>query len=130
MTSGVRAVRDTKIVAAALEGLSGAGAKLGNAFAGWAKGLGSGGGGKASFSAVKEAVRKAQNAVGGLLPPGKPGKFGSPQRGTSQKGYRLDPGHPNRPAGDPEHGPHVNWWDYTEGKRGRGGRDGVFPIEE
>ena len=38
MTSGVRAVRDTKIVTAALEGLSGAGAKLGNAFAGWAKG--------------------------------------------------------------------------------------------
>jgi len=40
MTSGVRAVRDTKIVTAALEGLSGAGAKLGNAFAGWAKGAG------------------------------------------------------------------------------------------
>ena len=37
-TSGVRAVRDTKIVTAALEGLSGGGAKLGNAFAGWAKG--------------------------------------------------------------------------------------------
>ena len=42
-TSGVRAVRDTKIVTAALEGLSGAGAKLGNAFAGWAKGAGRGG---------------------------------------------------------------------------------------
>jgi len=43
MTSGVRAVRDTKIVTAALEGLSGAGAKLGNAFAGWAKGASTGG---------------------------------------------------------------------------------------
>ena len=43
-TSGVRAVRDTKIVTAALEGLSGAGAKLGNAFAGWAKGFGREGG--------------------------------------------------------------------------------------
>jgi len=43
-TSGVRAMRDTKIVAAAVGGLSDAGAKIGNAFAGWAKGASRGGG--------------------------------------------------------------------------------------
>jgi hypothetical protein len=46
-----------------------------------------------------------------------------------KKGYRLDPSHPNRPVGDPENGPHVNWWDYTKGKRGSGGESGAIPIK-
>ncbi len=47
------------------------------------------------------ALRKIKAALGavhgevGKLPKGKPGKFGSPQRGTTKKGYRLDPPHPN-----------------------------------
>src|SRR5688500_17081055 len=36
------------------------------------------------------------------LPKGVPGKLGSPQRGTSTKGYRLDPPHPNAKPGTPE----------------------------
>jgi len=69
MTSGVRAVRDTKIVTAALEGLSGAGAKLGNAFAGWAKGAARGGGETLSrLGTSKESAnrlaRKAAEAEG------------------------------------------------------------------
>ncbi|MCR9166598.1 MAG: hypothetical protein NXI35_38400, partial [bacterium] len=84
---------------------------------------------KPSLSAHKEALKKVHKEVGGPLPPGKAGKFGSPQRGTPKKGYRLDPGHPGRPKGDPEAGPHINWWDYTGGKRGSGGRSGAIPIE-
>lgn len=30
----------------------------------------------------------------------------------------------------PEAGPHINWWDYTAGKRGRGGASGAIPIIE
>ena len=53
----------------------------------------------------------------------------SPQRGSKKKGYRLDPGHPNRKGGDPEAGPHINFWDYTKGKRKSGkGIDGAIPI--
>ena len=66
---------------------------------------------KGTLSGTKKAVKEAQDKVEGSLPKGKPGKKGSPQRGDSKKGYRLDPGHPNRPKGDPESGPHVNWWD-------------------
>jgi len=65
MTSGVRAVRDTKIVTAALEGLSGAGAKLGNAFAGWAKGaIGNAGAkirGGPSFAGLKDHASRHSN---------------------------------------------------------------------
>ena len=88
-----------------------------------------GNGSKPTLDAHKAALKKVHNEVGGSLPLGKPGKFGSPQRGTSKKGYRLDPGHPDRPKGDPESGPHINWWDFTEGKRGNGGRSGAIPIE-
>jgi hypothetical protein len=66
-------------------------------------GLGSVGSGagsaKPALSAVKKALQKVHDIVG-KLPKGKPGKFGSPQRGTPIKGYRLDPGHPGRPTGD------------------------------
>ena len=50
-------------------------------------------------------------------------------RGCSKKGYRLDPGHPGKPIGDPEYGPHINYWDYTKGKRGKGGKSGAVPID-
>jgi hypothetical protein len=84
---------------------------------------------KGSLSGIKKALKEAQEKVGGALPKGEAAKKGSPQRGDSKKGYRLDPGHPNRPAGDPERGPHINWWDYTKGKRGAGGSSGAIPID-
>jgi hypothetical protein len=84
---------------------------------------------KPSLSNTKAAVKDAQNKVGGSLPKGKPGKFGSPQRGDSKKGYRLDPGHPGKPQGDAEAGAHVNWWDYTNGKRD-GTNSGAIPIKK
>lgn len=84
-------------------------------------------GGQFRFGDIKAALKQVHEAVG-KLPRGERGKFGSPQRGTSEKGYRLDPGHPNRAPGDPEAGPHINWWDWTAGKRGTGGRWGVVPI--
>ncbi|MCU7861942.1 MAG: hypothetical protein KZQ86_19430 [Candidatus Thiodiazotropha sp. (ex Lucinoma kastoroae)] len=62
------------------------------------------------------------------MPKGKTGKYGSPQRGDSKKGYRYDrEGHPN--SNDPnEQGPHINYWDYTKGKRGKGGKSGAIPL--
>lgn len=65
----------------------------------------------------------------GASPKGKPGKFSSPQRGTTKKGYRLDPPHPNAKPGSAEEGWHINWWDWTEGKRGTGGRYGAVKID-
>lgn len=50
------------------------------------------------------------------------------QRGTTKKGYRLDPGHSDRPPGDPERGPHINYWDYTKGKRKSRGMKDAEPI--
>lgn len=82
-----------------------------------------------SISNVKSALRQVHAELGGSLPKGKPGKFGSPQRGNHVKGYRLDPGHPDRAPGHPESGPHINWWDYSKGKRGRGGRSDAVPID-
>ena len=84
---------------------------------------------KPSLGARKKALKKVHGLVG-KLPKGKPGKFGSPQRGTPIKGYRLDPPHPEAPTGSPESGYHFNWWDYAQGKRGRGGRAGAVPMEE
>ena len=80
------------------------------------------------LSSCKAALKKVHEKVGGPLPKGEPGKFGSPQAGTPKKRYRMDPGHPNRPPGDPEAGPHFNWWDYTGGKRGSGGSGGAVPM--
>ncbi|MBF0526410.1 MAG: hypothetical protein HQK56_15100 [Deltaproteobacteria bacterium] len=84
--------------------------------------------GSAPISAIKKALEMVYEKIGGRLLKCKPGKFGSPQRGTPQKGYRLDPPHPDAKPGSPESGPHINWWDYTAGKRGNGGRSGAEPI--
>ncbi|HEX6048194.1 MAG TPA: RHS repeat-associated core domain-containing protein [Gemmatimonadaceae bacterium] len=81
-----------------------------------------------ALSKIKAALAAVHGEVG-KLPKGKPGKFGSPQRGTTKKGYRLDPPHPNEKPGSPEEGWHINWWDWTEGERGSGGRSGGVKIE-
>lgn len=81
------------------------------------------------MSAHKEALKEVQQKVG-KLPRGKPGKFGSPQAGDAKKGYRLDPPHKGAAKGDPESKYHINYWDYTTGKRGKGGRSGAVPIED
>lgn len=47
----------------------------------------------------------------------------------TQKGYRLYPAHPNAKTGSGEKKPHINYWDYTKGKRGNGGVSGAIPIE-
>jgi hypothetical protein len=75
------------------------------------------------------AVRIVHDRFGGRLPKWKPGKWGSPQRGTAQKGYRLDPPHPNAKPGTPEEGWHINYWDWTKGKKGSGGDWGAIRIE-
>lgn len=80
------------------------------------------------LSDTKTALKKVHDIMGGSLPKGAPGKFGSPQRGTSLKGYRLDPAHPGRPFGHPESVPHINYWDFTNGKRGSGGISDAIPI--
>lgn len=82
---------------------------------------------KPSLSAYKRALRQVHEQVG-KLPKGAPGKFGSPQRGTSKCGYRLDPPHPRAPKGTPESDWHINWWDWTTGKKGRGGRSDTIPV--
>jgi len=87
-----------------------------------------GGGTRPPFSAYKRALREVHDEVG-RLPKGSPGKFGSPQRGNSKMGYRLDSPHPKARPGTPECGYHINWWDYTAGKKGSGGRSGAVPIK-
>ena len=82
---------------------------------------------KPPLSDYKDALDKVHDEVG-KLPKGEPGKFGSPQAGDSKKGYRLDPPHDGVADGDAESKHHFNWWDYTKGKRGRGGRSGAIPI--
>ncbi|PQV44583.1 RHS repeat-associated protein [Jejuia pallidilutea] len=88
---------------------------------------------KGSLSSTKDAVTDAKSKIGldktETLPKSN-GKFGSPQRGDSKKGYRLDPAHPNAKPGSAEEYPHVNYWDYTNGKRGKGGVSGAVPIKE
>jgi len=76
---------------------------------------------------TKEAVKQAHNEVGKQTERGT-GKFGSPMRGNAKKGYRLDPPNPNGKGHEKTH-KHVNWWDYTKGKRGKGGRKGYIPIK-
>ena len=81
-----------------------------------------------SLSGAKSALGDVHARVG-KLPKGEPGKFGSPQRGTSVKGYRLDPGHPHAAPGSAESGWHINWWDYSEFKRSSGQPvSGAVPI--
>ena len=83
--------------------------------------------GKPSLSDHKDALGKVHDEVG-KLPKGEPGKFGSPQAGDSKKGYRLDPAHPNAEPGDPEAQTHINWWDFTKGKKNSGGRKDAVPV--
>jgi RHS repeat-associated protein len=83
--------------------------------------------GKPSLSDHKKALGKVHEEVG-KQPKGEPGKFGSPQAGDSKKGYRLDPAHPNAKPGSPEAQTHINWWDFTEGKKNKGGRTGAEPV--
>jgi RHS repeat-associated protein len=87
---------------------------------------------KGSLSGTKEALAKAKAEIGlkptESLSKGKQGKFGGLQKGDSKKGYRLDPSHPNAKAGSGEEYPHVNFWDYTKGKRDKGGISGAIPI--
>jgi len=86
----------------------------------------------ASISAIKSTLKEVFKKLGieGPLPKMSPGKWGSPQRGSSKLGYRLDPAHPDRAADDPESGPHINWWDWRSGKKGSGGKKGAEPIRE
>ena len=84
--------------------------------------------GRPSLSSTKAALAEVHAAVG-KIPKGAPGKWGSPQRGTTEKAYRLDPAHPRAPAGHPEAGWHINWWDFSTGSRKSGGRQGVVPIQ-
>jgi len=89
---------------------------------------------KGSLSGTKDALSQAKGKIGlnptESLPKGQQGKFGSPQRGDSKKGYRLDPAHPNAKPGSAEEHPHVNYWDYSKGKRGNGGIEGAIPIKK
>ena len=85
-----------------------------------------------SLSATKKAVQEAKEKLNisdtENLAKGK-GKFGSPMRGDSKRGYRLDPPHPNAEPGSGEEFHLVNYWDYTRGKRNTGGIEGVIPIK-
>jgi hypothetical protein len=84
-----------------------------------------------TFGELRAALKKALKALGSdALPKMKDGKWGSPQRGDSKKGYRLDDqGHPNSPKPE-EQGPHINWWDWSKGKRGSGGDSGAIPLKD
>ncbi|MEX0599722.1 MAG: RHS repeat-associated core domain-containing protein, partial [Rhodothermales bacterium] len=89
----------------------------------------SGGKGKPTLTATKTALRQVHGIVGHL--PGSArgvGRFGSPMRGDVVRGYRLDPPHPNAVPGSPEAGYHINYWDWTGGKRGSGGIWGAVSI--
>jgi hypothetical protein len=78
---------------------------------------------------LKDALREAYARLGITESlPKTIGKFGSPMRGTTVKGYRLDPPH-DPAAGRPEaeEGWHLNFWDYANGSRasGRGWKDAI-----
>ena len=87
---------------------------------------------KGSISATKDAVKEARsklNLAEDTVLEKNTGKYGTPMRGNNQKGYRLDPAHPNAIPGSGEEYPHINYWDYTNGKRKSGGIKGVIPIK-
>ena len=87
-------------------------------------------GGKYTFGQLRKALNAAYKRLGvNTLPKGKKGKFGSPQRGDSKKGVRLDSeGHP-KTTNPNETGAHINWWDFSKGKRGKGGKSGATKID-
>ncbi len=86
---------------------------------------------KATISETKNGLSQVYDKLGisKPLPKGESGKFGSPTAGDAKKGYRLDPAHPNRPKGDNESVPHINYWDWTSGKKGTGGNYGAIPLK-
>jgi uncharacterized protein RhaS with RHS repeats len=88
--------------------------------------------GLGKLGALKKALKEVYKRLdldGPLQPKGK-GKFGSPKRGCDKKGYRYDPGHPGKPKGDDEYGDHINYWDYSKGKRKNGGgKKGAVPLD-
>ncbi|CAN2536672.1 hypothetical+protein [Methylocapsa aurea] len=76
-----------------------------------------------TFGQLRDAYEKACAAIGGCKGlPKFSGRWGSPSRGDSRCGIRLDPA-------DDRRGPHINWWDWRGGKRGAGGRSGHIDIE-
>ena len=82
------------------------------------------------FNSEDEAVKEARKRIG--LKEGEnlqegTGKYGSPQYGDARKGYRIDPAHNGAAI---ENQPHVNYWDYTKGKRGKGGICGAVPYKK
>ena len=86
---------------------------------------------KGSLSETKKALGKVKEILELTDSPTLPkmkSKFGSPARGTPLKGYRLDPAHTNRDIGTGEEYPHINYWDYTKGKRNKNGISGTIPI--
>ncbi len=85
---------------------------------------------KVGFGALRRAVEEAYKRLNvESLPKFKNGKFGSPQRGDARRGIRYDKeGHPNS-TNPNEAGPHINWWDYTTGKRSSGGQSDAVPIK-
>jgi RHS repeat-associated protein len=40
----------------------------------------------------------------------------------------TDPSHPGAKEGSPESKTHINWWDWTKGKKSSGGRWGAEPV--
>lgn len=54
-------------------------------------------------SAIKAALKEVYDKLGidAAVPKMKPGKWNSPQRGSSERGYRLDPAHPRAEADTP-----------------------------
>ena len=82
------------------------------------------------YDSEEEAICEAKKRIGlkesDELPEGV-GKFGSPQYGDAKKGFRIDPAHDGAAI---ENQPHVNYWDYTQGKRGKGGISGAVPYKK
>lgn len=89
---------------------------------------------KYAASTVKDALKQVYKKLGidGPLPKMKGGKYGRPQRGNERKGYRLDnEGHP-KSTNPAEKGPHINYWDFTNGKYNKGlgpGKKGAVSLD-
>lgn len=92
---------------------------------------------RSRYTQLKEALQRVLQKLGADRPirPKTESKMGPNQtRGDDTRGYRQDPPHDDedrggRPGqgGDEEH---INWWDYTQGKRKTGrGKKGHEPIK-